>query len=134
MSSEAAYPSDLKYTKEHEWIRVEADGTGVVGVTAFAQASLGDVVYLDLPARGTSVEQGKIFGTIESVKAVSDLYAPVGGEVLDRNEELMDHPEVVNQDPHGKAWMIKIKLSDAGQLGSLLSASDYEAYVKASGH
>ena len=134
MSSLASYPQDLKYTKEHEWLRIEADGSGVVGVTHFAQSQLGDVVYLDLPARGASIVQGKIFGTIESVKAVSDLYAPVTGEVLDRNEELMDHPEVVNQDPHGKAWMVKLKLTNAGEVAGLMSAPDYEAYLKASGH
>lgn len=134
MSSSATYPQDLKYTKEHEWLRIEADGTGLVGVTHFAQAQLGDVVYLDLPVRGTAMAQGKIFGTIESVKAVSDLYAPVTGEVLDRNEELMDHPEVVNQDPHGKAWMVKVKLSSASEAGGLMSAADYEAYLQSSGH
>lgn len=134
MSSPAQYPQDLKYTKEHEWLRIEADGTGVVGVTHFAQSELGDVVYLDLPVRGTAITQGKIFGTIESVKAVSDLYAPVTGEVLDRNEELMDHPEVVNQDPHGKAWMLKVKLANASDAAALMSTADYEAYLKASGH
>ena len=126
------YPEDLKYTKEHEWVRVEGD-TGIVGVTHFAQAELGDIVYLELPDVGTAIEQGKTFGTIESVKAVSDLYAPVSGEIAERNEGLMDHPEEVNEDPHGKAWMVKVKLSDPSQLEGLMSAEDYRKYLENAG-
>lgn len=139
MSSDtpASYPDDLKYTKEHEWIRVEtgADGAvGVIGVTHFAQAELGDVVYLELPAPGTTMAQGQILGTIESVKAVSDLYAPASGEVIERNEELMDHPEGVNGDPHGAAWMVKFKLSDPGEMEGLMSAAQYQEYLKGAAH
>ncbi|MFN7971037.1 MAG: glycine cleavage system protein GcvH [Acidobacteriota bacterium] len=137
MSQTVSYPEDLKYTKEHEWVRLEdspSGPVGVVGVTHFAQEALGDVVYLELPEAGKPVTQGKILGTIESVKAVSDLYAPVSGEVLERNEELMDHPEGVNQDPHGAGWMLKIKMSDRGELSSLMGASEYGAYVASAKH
>ena len=131
------YPDDLRYTKDHEWIRMvdsSAGPIGVVGITAFAEHELGDIVYVDLPEIGKPIQQGKIFGTIESVKAVPDLNAPVSGEVVERNEELVEHPEMVNKDPHGKAWMIRIKLSNPGELGSLMSAADYTRYAETAGH
>jgi glycine cleavage system H protein len=118
------YPADLKYTKDHEWVRLE-EGTGTVGITDFAQKQLGDVVYVDLPAVGTAVTQGQAFGTIESVKAVSELFAPLTGTVVEVNTALKDRPETVNQAPHD-AWMVKIQSSNAGEADSLLSATDYE--------
>lgn len=122
------YPADLKYTKDHEWVRLEGD-TGTVGITDFAQSQLGDVVYVDLPAVGTALTKGQSFGTIESVKAVSDLYAPLSGTVLEVNTALKDQPESVNRTPH-EAWMVKIRLSNAGEASSLLSVADYEALAK----
>ncbi len=126
-----AYPSDFRYTKEHEWIK--ADGkTGTIGITAFAQESLGDIVFVDLPKVGAEVTAGKTFGTVESVKAVSDLYAPASGTVTEVNAELATAPEKINKDAHG-AWMIKIALKDPSELGSLLSAADYEKFVNEEG-
>jgi glycine cleavage system H protein len=119
-----AYPTDLKYTKDHEWIRVSGD-TAEVGITDFAQQQLGDVVYLDLPDVGKSITAGESFGSIESVKAVSELFAPMSGEVVAVNEELKSHPEAVNTNPHA-TWMIKVKLADAGDTGSLMDAATYE--------
>src|SRR5713101_3262825 len=122
-----AYPSDFKYTREHEWIK--ADGkTGTIGVTAYAQESLGDIVFVDLPKVGAEVTAGKTFGTVESVKAVSDLYAPASGTVTEVNGELSTAPEKINQDAHS-AWMIKVAVKDPGELNSLLSAADYEKFV-----
>ena len=123
-----AYPKDRKYTKEHEWIKAEGD-TATVGITDYAQESLGDIVFVELPKPGTELTAGKSFGTVESVKAVSDLYAPVSGSVIEVNQELTTTPEKINADPHG-AWMIKIKLKDKKELGALLSAEDYEKFVK----
>lgn len=123
------YPSELKYTKEHEWVRLDGN-TGTVGITDHAQQSLGDIVFVELPAVGAEVKAAKSFGTVESVKAVSDLYAPISGKVVEVNESLKDSPEQVNSDPHGAAWMVKIELSDAGEVGQLMSADDYEKYVK----
>jgi glycine cleavage system H protein len=117
------YPTDLKYTKEHEWLRVEGD-TGIVGITNFAQQQLGDVVYVDLPEVGTTVSAGQTFGTIESVKAVSELYAPVSGEITAVNTALKDHPEQVNAKPHD-SWMVKVRLSNPDEVNGLL---DVEAY------
>jgi len=119
-----SYPIDRKYTKEHEWIT--ADGT--VGITQYAQESLGDIVFVDLPGVGMEIAAGKTFGTVESVKAVSDLYAPASGTVTDVNGELATSPEKVNKDAHG-SWMVKIKLKDPGELNSLLSAADYEKFA-----
>lgn len=119
------YPSDLKYTKEHEWIRVEGD-TGVVGITDFAQKQLGDVVYVDLPEVGATLTAGQTFGTIESVKAVSELYAPVSGEVTDVNGALKDKPEQVNSHPHD-AWMIKLRLSKGDETIALMDAAAYQS-------
>ncbi|MCY4027308.1 MAG: glycine cleavage system protein GcvH [Acidobacteria bacterium] len=121
------YPADLKYTKDHEWIRV-ADGQGHVGITDYAQEQLGDVVYVELPAVGRAFAQGEQFGAVESVKAVSDLYCPVSGEVVQVNEALADRPETINHDPHG-TWLIVVKLSDPGELDALLDAGGYGAHV-----
>ena len=121
------YPADLKYTKDHEWVRTDGSDA-VVGITDYAQAQLGDVVFVELPAVGRAIKQGEVFGTIESVKAVSELYAPVSGEVVAVNDALSTSPESVNKDPHG-AWIIKVKPSNAGELGSLLDATAYGALV-----
>jgi glycine cleavage system H protein len=122
------YPSDLKYTKDHEWVR--ADGSDAsVGITDYAQKALGDVVYLELPEVGRSLKKGEVFGTIESVKAVSELYAPVSGEVTEVHSALVQHPETVNRDPHG-AWMIKVKIADPGDVGDLLDAQAYSDLTK----
>ena len=121
------YPPDLKYTRDHEWIRV-ADGQGHVGITDYAQQQLGDVVYVELPAVGRTFAQGEQFGAVESVKAVSDLYCPVSGEVVRVNDTLADQPEAVNRDPHG-TWLIVVKLTDASELEALLDAGAYGAHV-----
>jgi glycine cleavage system H protein len=122
------YPADLKYTKEHEWIRIDGN-TGTVGITDFAQQQLGDVVYVELPSVGAQFTAGQPFGTIESVKAVSELFAPVSGEVTEVNTDLKNHPESVNTKPYD-TWMIKMKLSDAGEAASLLDSSAYESLTK----
>ncbi len=122
-----AYPAGYRYTKEHEWISVEG-ATGTVGITEYAQNSLGDIVFVDLPKVGDALEAGKIFGSVESVKAVSDLYSPVSGTVTAINEELKDAPERVNADANG-TWMLKLALKDAGELEGLLSAAQYEAFI-----
>ena len=126
------YPENFRYTKEHEWVRVEGD-TGVIGITDHAQEQLGDIVYVDLPKPGTRVEQGKTLGSVESVKAVSDIYAPVSGEVVAVNDTLATSPEKLNADPHGEAWLVKIKLSAPNEIQQLLSAGDYQNYVGAEG-
>ena len=123
-----AYPSGLKYTKDHEWIDVSGD-RGRIGITDYAQQQLGDVVYVELPEVGAKVKQGQSFGTIESVKAVSELYSPVSGEVVDVNGSLKDKPETVNSNPHG-SWMIAVKLTNPGEVGGLLDATQYTALVK----
>jgi len=126
-----AYPADFKYTKEHEWIK--ADGkTATIGITQHAQEALGDIVFVDLPKTGTDITKGKSFGTVESVKAVSDLYAPASGTVTEVNENLATAPEKINSDPHG-SWMVKITLKDASELQSLLSAADYDKFVAEEG-
>ena len=122
------YPENFRYTKEHEWVKVEG-ATATIGITHHAQSELGDIVYVDLPKVGATVEQGKTFGSVESVKAVSDIYAPVSGEVTAINEALNTTPEKLNADPHGDAWLIKIKLSNASQVDSLMSTADYQAYL-----
>ncbi|MGD0438026.1 MAG: glycine cleavage system protein GcvH [Bryobacteraceae bacterium] len=124
------YPENLRYTKEHEWVRVEGD-VGVVGITAHAQDQLGDIVYVDLPKLGVRLEQGKALGSVESVKAVSDIYAPISGEVVEVNDTLSTAPEKLNQDPHGAAWLVKIKLSAPDETKALLSADEYQSYVGA---
>ena len=123
-------PADLKYTPDHEWIRVEGD-IAVVGITDFAQGELGDVVFVEIETVGEELEQGETFGTVEAVKTVSDLFMPVGGEVLEMNEELADEPELVNKDPYNTGWMIKIKISDVSELEGLLSADSYEKMLHA---
>ena len=123
-----AYPANLKYTKDHEWIDVAGD-SGKIGITDYAQQQLGDVVYVDLPEVGAKLKQGQSFGTIESVKAVSELYSPVSGEVVGVNTALKDKPETVNKDPHG-SWMIAIQLTNAGEVGGLLDATQYQALIK----
>ena len=124
-------PADLKYTESHEWIRPEADGTLTVGITDHAQEELGDIVYVDLPKVGTRVEAGKTLGTVESVKAVSDIYSPVSGEVTEINESLADTPEKLNADPHGAAWLVKIRLSAPAEVQNLMSSADYQSYIGA---
>ena len=126
------YPSNFRYTKEHEWVHVEG-GIGVVGITDHAQKELGDIVYVDLPKVGTRLEQGKTLGSVESVKAVSDIFVPVSGEVSEINEILATTPEKLNEDPHGAAWLVKIKLSAPDEVNRLLSAEDYQKYVGAEG-
>jgi glycine cleavage system H protein len=121
------YPAGYKYTKEHEWISVEGS-TGTVGITDYAQSSLGDIVFVDLPKVGDTLEAGKIFGSVESVKAVSDLYSPVSGTVTEINEALKDAPEKINEDANA-TWMVKLTLSNPADLASLLSAEDYEKFV-----
>jgi len=124
------YPDNFRYTKEHEWVSVEGD-TGTVGITDHAQSELGDIVYVDLPKTGTPIEQGKSLGSVESVKAVSDIYSPVSGEIVETNPALADHPETLNTDPHGSAWLVKIKLTDPSQVQNLMSSADYQTYVGA---
>lgn len=121
-------PSDLKYTAEHEWVRVDGDNV-TVGVTDFAQGELGDIVFVEIETVGETLEKGDTFGTIEAVKTVSDLYMPVGGEVLEVNSALEETPEVVNSDAYGKGWMIKIKMSSPEDLESLLSAEEYSTLI-----
>ncbi|MGC8759589.1 MAG: glycine cleavage system protein GcvH [Bryobacteraceae bacterium] len=125
-----SYPENFRYTKEHEWIQVEG-GIGTVGITDHAQKELGDIVYVDLPKPGTAVEAGKPLGSVESVKAVSDIYSPVSGEVVEVNELLATAPEKLNEDPHGAAWLVKIRLSNPAELDSLMSAAEYQAYLGA---
>ena len=126
-----SYPSDFKYTKEHEWIKADGN-TATIGITTYAQESLGDIVFVELPKPGTDIAAGKTFGSVESVKAVSDLYAPATGTVTEINGELATAPEKINKDAHN-AWMLKMKLKDPGELNSLLSASDYEKFVAEEG-
>lgn len=123
-----SYPENFRYTKEHEWILVEGD-TGTVGITDHAQKELGDIVYVDLPKPGAAVEAGKALGSVESVKAVSDIYSPVSGEVVAVNELLATAPERLNEDPHGAAWLVKIRLSNPSELDGLMGAADYQAYL-----
>ena len=122
-----AYPTDRKYTKEHEWIQ-SSGTTATIGITDYAQESLGDIVFVELPKVGADLAAGKTFGTVESVKAVSDLYAPASGTVTETNADLVTSPEKVNKDPHG-SWMLKLTLKNAGELDGLLSAADYEKFV-----
>ncbi len=126
--SEGSYPEDLKYTAEHEWAK--ADGGKLrIGITWFAQDQLGDVVYVDLPGSGTHVDKDQPFGEVESTKSVSDLYAPVSGTIVDRNGDLEDRPELVNQDPYGEGWLVTIEMDDPAEYDTLLSADDYRASI-----
>jgi glycine cleavage system H protein len=124
-----ASPADRKYTKEHEWVRVDGD-IGIVGITDYAQDQLGDIVFVDLPAPGTQVTAAQKFGEIESVKAVSELYSPLSGDVVERNEELNDNPQWVNDSPYDDGWMLRVRLGDDSELNSLMSAADYEAFLR----
>jgi glycine cleavage system H protein len=123
------YPDDLRYSKDHEWIRVEGD-RGRVGITHYAQEQLGDVVFLELPDVGRKLKEHEVFGSVESVKAVSELFSPVAGEVVEVNAELVKKPELVNSDPHGAAWMIVVKLADAAAAGRLMDAKAYQSFVE----
>ena len=123
------YPDDLKYSKEHEWVRMEGN-IAQIGVTVFAQDSLGDVVFIDLPEVGTEVGQFEKFGEIESVKAVSDLFSPIAGTIVDANSAAVDNPETVNTDPYGSGWLIKVEISDPPQLDELMDAETYEATLE----
>ena len=122
-------PSELKYTKDHEWIKIE-DNIATVGITEFAQGELGDIVYVDVDTLDNTVEEGEIFGSVEAVKTVSDLFMPLTGEVTEFNEELEDEPELVNSDPYGKGWMIKIEMSDSSQIANLLDAEAYKKLIQ----
>ena len=123
------FPQDLKYTKEHEWVKEEG-GSVIVGVTDYAQDSLGDIVYVELPAEGADVTKDEPFGVVESVKAVSDLYSPVSGTVVELNDSIVESPEVINDEPYGDAWMLKIELSDPSELDGLLSVEEYKSYIE----
>ncbi|MCO4293149.1 glycine cleavage system protein GcvH [Solitalea sp. MAHUQ-68] len=122
------FPSELKYTKDHEWVKVEGN-EAVIGITDFAQRELGDIVYVDINTVGQTVNNGEIFGTVEAVKTVSDLFIPVTAEVLEINPKLDSNPELVNSDPYGDGWMIRVKIADASELSSLLSDADYKQQI-----
>jgi glycine cleavage system H protein len=122
------YPSDLRYSKEHEWVRLQG-GVATVGITDYAQHELGDVVYVELPKVGTKLTAGQPLGTVESVKAVSDIYSPVAGEVTEVNSALSDTPEAINKDPHGQAWLVKLKVDDGGAVAGLMDAAAYQAFI-----
>lgn len=121
-------PENLKYTKEHEWIKVEGD-QAIVGITEYAQGELGDIVFLEIETVGETLDMEETFGTVEAVKTVSDLFMPVGGEILEKNEDLDDTPETINKDPYGEGWMVKIKISDAAELDELLDAAAYKELI-----
>ncbi|MGA3301277.1 MAG: glycine cleavage system protein GcvH [Candidatus Acidiferrales bacterium] len=124
------YPADYRYTKQHEWVKVDGE-VGIVGITHYAQQELGDVVFVDMPKPGTKIKLGASFGTVESVKAVSEIFSPVSGEILETNGLLSDAPEKINADPHVTAWLIKVKLDDPKEAASLMDAVAYQSYVEA---
>jgi glycine cleavage system H protein len=124
------YPENFRYTREHEWVSLDG-ATATVGITFHAQEELGDIVYVDLPKVGSAFDKGKSFGSVESVKAVSDIYAPVSGEVTEINESLANSPEKLNEDPHGAAWLIRLKVESASEFNNLMSAEEYQTYVGA---
>jgi glycine cleavage system H protein len=126
------YPSDYRYTKEHEWIKVSG-ATGTIGITDYAQHELGDVVFVEMPAVGTKITAGQVFGTVESVKAVSEIFAPVSGEVTEANATLTTAPETLNSDPHGAAWLIKIKLDNPAEVSGLMDGAAYQAFISEKG-
>jgi len=130
---QAAYPADRKYTKTHEWVRLEG-ATGILGITFYAQSELGDMVFVDLPEKGRALVAGEEMGTIESVKAVSEIYAPVSGEVVEVNEVLKDHPEKVNGDPYGDGWLVKVRVGNPKEVEDLLSSDAYKSHVEEGGH
>lgn len=121
-------PQELKYTKEHEWVKVEGD-VAIVGITGYAQGELGDIVFVEIETVGENIDKEEVFGTVEAVKTVSDLFMPVSGEIIEKNEELDDEPEAINKDPYGKGWMIKVKMDDPGQLNELLDAEAYKELI-----
>jgi len=121
-------PENLKYTKDHEWLRVEGD-FGFVGITEFAQGELGDIVFIEIETKGETLDKEEVFGTIEAVKTVSDMFMPIGGEIIEINPVLEDSPDLVNKDPFGEGWMIKIKISDAGEIDEMMSASEYSDLI-----
>lgn len=121
-------PADLRYTKDHEWVKLEGD-TATIGITDYAQGELGDIVYVEVETVGETLDAEEVFGTVEAVKTVSDLFMPVGGEILEFNDELESDPEAVNNDPYGKGWMIKLRISEPSQFNTLLSAEDYAALI-----
>lgn len=123
------YPEDLKYTKDHEWVRLHNDGTATVGITEFAQGELGDIVFVDITTLGETVSMNDVFGTVEAVKTVSDLFMPLDAEILEINPELEENPELVNEDPYGKGWMVKIRIHDDSQLADLLDAAAYQEII-----
>jgi glycine cleavage system H protein len=127
-----AYPANFRYTKEHEWVKVEG-GVATVGITDYAQGELGDVVFVELPKVGAKLEAGKSLGNVESVKAVSEIYAPAAGEVTEANSELATKPELLNSDPHGAGWLVKVKLANAAEVNGLMDAAAYEAYIAQKG-
>ena len=124
------YPKGLRYSQEHEWVMVEGDDTGVIGISDFAQSELGDVVYVEAPELGEKISKDDPFGAVESVKAVSDLYAPVSGTVVEVNDALPETPELINEDPYGEGWIIKVSLSDVDELDDLMNAEEYEEYCE----
>lgn len=126
----AEIPADLKFTKEHEWIRVEENGLVCVGISDYAQDALGDVVHVELPAKGTRLAREASFGVVESVKSVSDLYAPVSGEVIDTNDALSESPQLLNEDPYGEAWLLTIKPNNIAEINDLMDSTEYEAYCE----
>ena len=123
------HPRELRYTTEHEWVRVEEDGTATIGVTFFAQDQLGDVVYVVLPAVGSTLQKDSKMGEIESVKSVSDLFVPVSGEVIETNQDVIDNPERVNEDPHGAGWMLRVRMSDPSEVDGLLTNEQYDSAI-----
>ncbi len=123
------FPDELQYTPDHEWIRLEADGTAIIGITDFAQHELGDIVYVDINTLGQTLAKGEIFGSVEAVKTVSDLFLPVGGEILEMNDEAEKSPELVNTDPYGRGWIVRIKLTEGTDTDDLLSASAYQELI-----
>ncbi len=122
-------PDDRKYTKEHEWVKLEDGNQALAGITEYAQDQLGDIVYFDLPKSGATVKHLEKMGEVESVKAVSDLFSPVSGEVIEINERLLDHPELTNEDPFGEGWLMRVAMTDAAELDKLMSADEYEVYI-----
>ena len=127
-------PADRKYSREHEWVKLEEGNSGLLGITDFAQDELGDVVYLDLPSVGTRLEQSAKLGEVESVKAVSDIFSPVTAEVIAINQEAVDHPELVNEDPYGKGWLLRVDIQDPSGLDNLLTAEQYDAFLSEAAH
>lgn len=124
-----AYPSELKYTKDHEWLRVNGDGTATIGITEFAQGELGDIVFVDINEVGTSVSKDDTFGSVEAVKTVSDLFMPIDAEIVEINDKLDSNPELVNEDPYGEGWMVKVRVIDVSQIDGLLDADSYQEII-----